>query len=249
MVTPRSPYFRQYSTTREQGLLDGLITESIFIHGWETYYIPRVMKNRQKLYDTSDVDVYEDTYPIPVYLENVMSFKGDREMMSKWASTIELRDQVILGIAKTTFDQEIGVYYQLARPREGDLIFFPFNNRLFQIKYVDKFETLFQLGIAPYCWRVTAELFEYSNEILRTGIDEIDNTQKTYTTNLYDNAMKDTDGYFLKFNDGDIWMIDGYNLEVQDPSADNDDVQDMTANTVKVWTTNDPYEEEESNLL
>lgn len=201
------------------------------------------MHNRQDLYDSSDIDEYKDTYPIPVYLENVLSFKGDRELISKFAGTISLHDQIIVAIAKTTFDQEIGVHYDISRPREGDLIFFPFNNRIFQIKYVDKFETLFQLGVAPYCWRVTAELFEYSNEIFSTGIPEIDNVQKISSTNLYDWSIKDTDGVPLLFENTDVWMIDGFDLEDIDASADNQDTQDMSANTIQDETYLDPYEE------
>lgn len=243
MVLPRNPYFRPYSTTSEQNMLDGLVVEFINIHGWESYYIPRVMHNVLPLYIGSDIDEYKDTYPIPVYLENATEFKGDRELYSKFSGGIQFRDQIIVSIAKTTFDEEIGRFHSMLRPREGDLIFFPFNNRIFQIKYVDKFETLFQLGNAPYCWRCTCELFEYSSEIFNTGIPEIDNIQLTKSMNLFDWAIKDTDGSPLRFETGDVWVIDTYNITNQDPLQDNTTADQFVANTVSGVTFLDPFEE------
>ena len=64
--------------------------------------------------------------------------------------------------------------YELAsRPREGDIIFFPLGERLFEVKFVEHEEPFYQLG-KNYVYQLKCELFEYEDEVIDTGIDAID---------------------------------------------------------------------------
>jgi hypothetical protein len=59
------------------------------------------------------------------------------------------------------------------RPKEGDLIYFPLGDRLFEIKYVEHEKPFYQLR-ENYVYELRCELFRYGDELLNTGIDYID---------------------------------------------------------------------------
>ena len=59
------------------------------------------------------------------------------------------------------------------RPKEGDLIYFPLGDRLFEIKYVEHERPFYQLQ-KNYVYELRCELFRIEDEIIDTGIDEID---------------------------------------------------------------------------
>ena len=59
------------------------------------------------------------------------------------------------------------------RPKEGDLIFFPFDGGIFEVKYVMFDQPFFQLG-KGYIFELQCEKFEYSGEDFNTGVEVID---------------------------------------------------------------------------
>ena len=100
-------------------------------------------------------------------------------------------------MAQRIFSQEVGTFTDQVRPNEGDLIYFPLNDRCFEIKFVNKYEMFYQLG-ALQTWEVTCELFEYSNETFNTGIPEIDIIQSKFSMNALDFSIKDeADDYLV----------------------------------------------------
>jgi hypothetical protein len=135
----------------------------------------------------------------------------------------------VFSIAQRVFGEEIGAYTTLVRPREGDLIFFPLNNKCFQIKYVNKFEMFYQLG-ALQTWEVTCELFEYSNEVFNTGIPEIDVIQTKFSTNILDYAIMDEEGNFITDEDDNYLVVEQYNLETISPGSENETLNTGTDN-------------------
>ena len=131
------------------------------MYGEDMYYCPRVLKNYDPLYTADDSSEYDSAYLVELYIKSVDGFSGDGNFLSKFG--VEIRDQVVFSIAQRVFNQEIGTQTKQIRPNEGDLIYFPLNNKCFQIKYVNKFEMFYQFG-ALQTWELTCELFEYSNE-------------------------------------------------------------------------------------
>ena len=61
------------------------------------------------------------------------------------------------------------------RPKEGDLIYFPLGDRLFEIKYVEHEKPFYMLR-ENYVYTLRCELFRYEDEVIDTGVDEIDDT-------------------------------------------------------------------------
>ena len=105
------------------------------------------------------------------------------------------------------------------RPQEGDLVFFPLVNKIFEIKFVEHEDIFYQTGrLQSYDLR--CELFKYSSEQIRTGNTEIDSTETagTLDTLLYELLLED--GNKLLEEEGDS-LVQEYQLFTQDTGANN----------------------------
>ena len=105
------------------------------------------------------------------------------------------------------------------RPQEGDLVFFPLVNKIFEIKYVEHEDIFYQTGrLQSYDLR--CELFKYSSEQIRTGNTQIDSTETagTLDTLLYELLLEDGDKLLEEGGDS---MIQEYQLFTQDAGANN----------------------------
>ena len=215
-------FFNNFQASQEQLLIENLVIESIRIYGHDVFYIPRKLNKYDDVYGADDQSSYEQAFPIEMYIKSFDGFKGDGNFMSKFG--LEIRDQVVFSMAQRIFNEEVGNYTTQVRPNEGDLIFFPLNQKCFQIKFVNKFEMFYQMG-ALQTWEVTCELFEYSGEKINTGIPEIDILQKKFSTNILDWTVNQEDGYEIKTEDGDYLILENASLNDLIMASDNDEIQ------------------------
>ena len=105
------------------------------------------------------------------------------------------------------------------RPQEGDLVFFPLVNKIFEIKFVEHEDIFYQTGrLQSYDLR--CELFKYSSEQIRTGNTDIDSieTAGTIDTLLYELLLENGDKLLEEGGDS---MIQEYQLFTQDTGANN----------------------------
>ena len=232
-------YFNNYKNSGEQDLLEDLVVESIKIYGEDMYYITRNINNLDTLYTADDQSSYTLAYLCEFYIKSVDGFSGDGNFMSKFG--LEIRDQVVFSIAQRTFNREIGAYTTLVRPNEGDLIYFPLNNKCFQIKFVNKFEMFYQLG-ALQTWEMTCELFEYSDEVFNTGILEIDRIQLNYSTNILDYTIMDETGAPLLDEDGNYIEMEQYSLDAIEGTGTNSTIANNSSSFID-WSVQDPFSE------
>jgi hypothetical protein len=232
-------YFNNYKNSGEQDLLEDLVVESIKIYGEDMYYITRNINNLDTLYTADDQSSYTLAYLCEFYIKSVDGFSGDGNFMSKFG--LEIRDQVVFSIAQRTFNREIGAYTTLVRPNEGDLIYFPLNNKCFQIKFVNKFEMFYQLG-ALQTWEMTCELFEYSDEVFNTGIPEIDRIQLNYSTNILDYTIMDETGAPLLDEDGNYIEMEQYSLDAIEGTGTNSTIANNSSSFID-WSVQDPFSE------
>ena len=65
--------------------------------------------------------------------------------------------------------------YLVNRPAEGDLIWFPLGERLFEIKRVEAEKPFYQLN-KTYVYELHCELYEYENEVIDTTSDLVDSS-------------------------------------------------------------------------
>lgn len=232
-------YFNNFQNSQEQLLIENLIIESIKIYGQDMYYVPRVIKNKDEIYGADDISEYNRAYPVELYIKSVDGFTGDGNFMSKFG--LEIRDQVVFSIAQRVFYEEVGMDSTLVRPNEGDLIYFPLNNKLFKIMFVNKFEMFYQLG-ALQTWELTCELFEYSSEKLNTGISEIDSLQKNFSMNAFDWALLNEDDERIMDENSDYIVLENFTIEEIDDLSDNKFIQNETDDFLD-FTEKDPFSE------
>ena len=77
------------------------------------------------------------------------------------------------------------------RPQEGDAIYHPVLDKMFQINFVDHDEPFYQLDNNPV-YKLRCRLYDYSSEIVDTGITEIDaiETEQSQDALIYQFTME-----------------------------------------------------------
>ena len=165
-----NPYFnKNYSSQSEQDLYDDLMEESIKIHGIDVQYLPRDIQKIDSLFKDVEVSRFNTKYDIEMFVDSVEQFGGEGDFLSKFG--VEIRDSLELTVMVNRFDT-----LNIGRPKEGDLIFFPFNKQLFEVMFVEDEQIFYTLG-KKFVYRLKLELFEYSNQMINTGVEDIDNIQ------------------------------------------------------------------------
>lgn len=229
-----NPFFNFFDYPPTQFLIEDLILQAISIYGNECLYIPRNLKNFDTLYFTDDQSTYRITIPIDVYVQDQFGFTGMKDIYSKFG--LEIRDSIILVIAKKSFDENIKPITGQARPDEGDLIYFTLNNKCFQIKYVNNKELFYPAGVLPV-YRMELNLFEYSDETFATGIEAIDSLQQKLSLNARDYSLDLPDGTPLADVANNIIVPASFDLQNIEPEDDNDELS-IEGNSVVDFSTN-----------
>lgn len=99
------------------------------------------------------------------------------------------------------------------------------------------------LGTLP-SFDVKCEMFEYSGEILNTGIREIDAIEKNFNIELNNFAIVTERDIELRAEDGFTILQESYDINVADPTAQNDDFE-IEAEGFIDFTERDPFSEGE----
>ena len=198
---PLNPFFLQGSPN-EQFLVQDLINEHIQMHGVEVFYLPR------KIFKTDDIireiqsSKFDDVFTIEAYINNFDGYAPDSDIMTKFG--LRLKNEISLTISRERYEEFIAPFLEgissgiregriteydfadlITRPKEGDLIYFPLGERLFEIKRVEHEKPFYQLG-SSYTYELSCELYEYENELIDTALEEVDNTveDEGYITSL-----------------------------------------------------------------
>ena len=237
-------YFNNFASSGEQNLIENLIIESIKIHGVDVYYVPRKIVNRDSTFREQALTEYGEAISIEMYIKNIDGFEGDGEFLSKFG--VEVRDQLTFSVAMRIFDNEVGSVLRRDRPLENDLIWFPFNKALYQIKFVNRKPIFYQLG-ALQMYDVVCELYEYSNEVFNTGVELIDNTYNSFLTTTDPYVMTTETGVSLMTEDGDIIIEEEYNINKLDESSQNDFFETEGYDFLD-FTERDPFSEIERRV-
>jgi hypothetical protein len=174
-----NPYFNHFQNAPEQNLHQDLIIESIKNFGIDVYYLPRTLVNLDSLYLEDTISEFSNAYLIEMYVKSVDGFEGEGDFISRFG--LEIRDQVTFSVARRRWDNlEILDY---VRPKEGDLIFFPLNKKLYEIRFVEHESMFYQFGKLPI-YDLTCELFQYDDQSIDTGIDDIDVIEEKYSYSI-----------------------------------------------------------------
>ena len=174
-----NPYFQQGSKS-EQNLVQSLINEQLKIYGVDVHFMPRKYVSSDSVLREVSASSFEDAYPIEAYIDNFDGYGDNPTMLSKFG--IQATNEVTLIISKERFETYISPLMKneeniklSTRPKEGDLIYFPLGDRIFEIKYVEH-EKPFYVLKDTYVYELRCELFRYEDEVIDTGVEEIDDT-------------------------------------------------------------------------
>jgi hypothetical protein len=178
--------------SNEKRLYEDLIIESLQIHGFDVFYLPRTLVNRDLILGEDSLSRFDDSYLVEMYMETTEGFAGEQEIISKFG--LEIREDTTFVIAKRRWQNQVDNPATLivdGRPNEGDIIYFPLMNSFFEIQFVQDQEPFFQLGQLPV-YKLRCTRWEYSSEQLNTGIDEIDEKETTYSLDqlAYQSALE-----------------------------------------------------------
>jgi len=172
-------YFSQ-KVKSEQNLYEDIIIESLKIYGQDVYYLPRDLVAEDKILGEDIQSSFNSSYKVEMYIENTEGFDGEGDLFTKFG--VEIRDQATFIVARKRWSQTVARYdneIQAIRPLEGDVIYLPLSNSMFQIMAVEHEQPFYQLSNLP-TYKLRCELFEYSGENLDTGIDAIDTVEQDY---------------------------------------------------------------------
>jgi hypothetical protein len=173
----RNVYF-SHGTRSEKHLLEDILIEAMKIYGHDVYYIPRKIIQMDTILNEDFLSQFDKAFKIEMYVESIDGFEGDGKLVSKFG--LEIRDQITVVVSRRRWNSLIGKFgytENSARPREGDLIYFPMTAGLFEIKWVEDKQPFFQLNNTP-TFKLTCELYEYGNQNINTGVPEVDNVQQ-----------------------------------------------------------------------
>lgn len=174
-----NPFFNFHSQngpSNEAALYRGLHKEVIEIHGCSFLYCKRELTNLDRIFGEDLSSAFPEAKPIEAWIETFDGFTGDGDVISRLG--IRSHDEMKIVISALSFTENTGMRV----PREGDIIFSPLTNAVFDIKFVEHEQQFYPLG-AQMTFILRCETLEPSGE-------KIDNQQ--IIDAIGDNDLKET---------------------------------------------------------
>jgi hypothetical protein len=248
----RNRFFNQYTPVKqEQSLVEDLIIESIKIYGVDGYYLPRTHVNLDKIYGEDASMLFDDALEMEFYIKSFDGFMGQEDFLAKFG--LQIDESVTFAISQKRFTQSLKTsiiteysynmltedgdellsnrntvseydYEAIVRPREGDLIWIPMLNSMYEIKFTQNIENFYQLG-KLYTYELRCDRLEYSSERINTDIAEIDEVEDQYslsTTNR--EKLLDEDTFLFLHEDGTFIVNEADVVVAAEISADNEEI-------------------------
>ena len=183
-------YFLQGSPT-EQRLVQDLINEQLKMYGQDVVYLPRNVINKNTILREITASGFDDAFRLEAYLLNYQGFEGSGDILSKFG--VQSTDAVTFIISKERYEDFISPMLAdrpdilvATRPQEGDLIYFPLDNTMFEIKYVEGKKPFYQLNNL-YVYQLSCEVADLNaDDEIDTGIEAVDQSvvDFVFTTTL-----------------------------------------------------------------
>jgi len=177
-------YFNNFpkGITQEQLLVEDLVIEAMKMYGMDVWYMPRTSGDVvDYIYGEDPLKQYTSAFTIEMYLENITGMDGDGDFISKFG--LEIRDEITLLTSRRRFQ----MMASQIRPNEGDLIYVPVVDAFFEITFVEHendqamYHTLGRgRGGNVYVYALKLKQFVFSNELVSTGVADIDNVIRKF---------------------------------------------------------------------
>ena len=178
-------YFNQ-KAKNEQSLYEDIIIESLKIYGQDVYYLPREIVNENDIFGEDVPSKFSSAHKIEMYIENTEGFDGEGDLFTKFG--VEIRDAANFVVSRRRWRHTVEQNSNTItgdRPREGDVLYLPLSNSMFEIMHVEHEQPFYQLSNLPV-FKLRAQLFEYNDEDFETGDEVIDDMEHAaaYTVSL-----------------------------------------------------------------
>ena len=173
----RNLYFSD-AVRSEQHLYENIIIESLKMYGQDVYYLPRTIVNENRIFGEDVPSKFNNSYKIEMYIENVEGFDGEGDLFTRFG--VEIRDEATFVVARKRWNTTVGRNNNEItgeRPREGDLIYLPLSNSMFEVMHVEHEQPFYQLANLP-TFKMRCQLFEYSDEDFDTDVAAIDGIEQ-----------------------------------------------------------------------
>ena len=175
---PLNSYFLQGSQS-EQRLVQDLINEQLKIYGQDVVYLPRKIINKNTILREITASGFDDSFRMEAYLLNYQGFEGQGDILSKFG--VQSTDSITFIISKERYEDFVSPFLNSqddilvsTRPQEGDLIYFPLDNTMFEIKYVEAKKPFYQLN-KLYVYQLSCEVMDLAaDDNIDTSIPEVD---------------------------------------------------------------------------
>ena len=213
---PTNHYINHHPSSPEQNLIHDLLIESIKFYGMDVHWLPRISSaSADTILGEDTLSSFSTNHMIEMYVKNVEGFEGQGDFLSKFG--LDIRDQITFTVAIRRFEQLDSGY---ERPREGDLIYFPMNKKLFEIQFVEHESMFYPTGTLPV-YDLRCELFAYNQQEINTGIEEIDQIAQTIGTTTRSAAFSSNALTSATVSDGDNFAIEERSDSILDFSENN----------------------------
>jgi len=243
---PTNVYF-DTGTKPEQALYEDLMIEQLRIYGQDVYYIPRKMAGTDTIWQEDISSSFESSYLIEMYMENIDGYEGEKELMSKFG--LDIQDDATFVVARRRWEQFVSVDNNIivsSRPNEGDLIYFPKGNKLFEITFVDHDDPFYQVQNLP-TYKLKCKTFEYASEVIDTGIAEIDAIETDNSLDMLSHQMtlEDGSGSLILENAvegaaASYIILETYDIATIDENSQNEDFE-LADDNILDFTESNPF--------
>lgn len=180
-------HYISQSVKSEQNLYEDIIIESIKTFGQDVYYLPRTIVNENKIFGDDVPSAFNSSYKVEMYIENPEGFDGEGDLFTKFG--VEIRDAATFVVSRRRWtglvSQASNNIDEIERPAEGDLIYLPLSNSMFEIMHVEHEQPFYALSNLP-TYKMRCELFVYNDESFDTSLSTINDLEVTgaYTYDL-----------------------------------------------------------------
>ena len=168
---PLSPFFLNGSPS-EQRLVQDLVNEHLKLFGQDVLYLPRKIINQNTVIREITASKFDDSFRLEAYLVNTDGFGTPSDVLTKFG--VREQDEVTLVVSKERYDDFITPFINkfpaesrasAVSPQEGDLIYLPLDNALFEIKYIERKVPFYQVN-ELFMYEFRCEIFEPEDEVV-----------------------------------------------------------------------------------
>jgi len=168
---PLSPFFLNGSPS-EQRLVQDLVNEHLTLFGQDILYLPRRIVNENTVIREITASKFDDSFRLEAYLVNTDGFGTPSDVLTKFG--VSAQDEITLVVSKERYDDFISPFVKLFpegdrknanTPNEGDLIYLPLDNTLFEIKYIERKVPFYQVN-ELFMYEFRCEIYQPEDEVI-----------------------------------------------------------------------------------